>query len=391
MKITSVDIFQLQWFGLMPAWHPVVIRVNTDSGISGFGEAGLAYGSGQLGAVGSLKDLSQKIIGWDPMRIEAIWDHLYQDTFWGKGGGVVFYSAVSAIDTALWDIKGKYFKVPVYQLLGGQTRSRIRAYASQLQFGWGDHVKFLTTPDEYANAATKAVSEGYTAVKVDPFMIQEDGQLGIHDKQLLSQSEMGLFFDRVAAIRKAVGDTTDIILECHARLNVNSAIQFADKVKALNIYYMEEPNSPKNPELTKRIGAKTSIPLASGERLTTRYGFRPFLKNRSLSVVQPDLGICGGITEGKKISDMAATEDVSVQFHVCGSPIATAAALQLEAVIPNALIHEHHEISLKTPNIDSGEYRHEPKNGWFEIPNRPGIGQELSESAIEQAKIETIQ
>ena len=391
MKIISVDIFQLQWFGLMPAWHPVVIRINTDAGISGFGEAGLAYGSGGLGAVGSLKDLAHRVIGQDPLRNEAIWNELYQDTFWGKGGGVVFYSAVSAIDTALWDIKGKYFHTPVYQLLGGQTRNRIRAYASQIQFGWGKHVEFLATPKDYAQAAEKAVQEGYTALKVDPFMMQADGTFGVHDQQLLTQAQIQMYYDRIAAVRQAVGENVDIILECHARLNVDSAIKFAAKVEPLSIYYMEEPNSPMNPQLTKEIRNNVSIPLASGERLVTRYGFKPFLDERSLSVIQPDVGICGGITEAKKISDLAAIDDVSIQFHVCGSPIATAAALQLEAVSPNALIHEYHEISLKQPNIDSGKYHVEPKNGWFTIPDRPGIGQELSTQAMKEAITETIQ
>lgn len=390
MKITSVDIFQLQWRGLMPAWHPVVIRINTDVGLSGFGEAGLAYGSGRYGSAGSLKDLSKQIIGWDPMQTERIWDHLYQDTFWGKGGGVVFYAAISAIDTALWDIKGKLFNVPVYQLLGGQTRKHIRTYASQLQFGWEHHVKFLATPEEYAKAAKEAVNQGYTAVKVDPFMIQANGQLGIQDHNLLSADEIRRYYDRMTAIREAVGSDVGIILECHARLEANSAIQFANRIKDLNIYYMEEPCSPKNPELMKYIEDNVSIPLASGERITTRYGFRPFFENRSLSVVQPDLGICGGITEGKKIADMAAIYDAGVQFHVCGSPIATAATLQVEATIPNALIHEHHEISLKAPNIASGKYHYEPHNGFFDIPNRPGIGQELSEQAMSNAVVEKI-
>lgn len=390
MKITSVDIFQLQWPGLMPAWHPVVIRINTDSGISGFGEAGLAYGAGKYGSAGSLKDLATHIIGWDPMQTEHIWDHLYQDTFWGKGGGVVFYSAVSAIDTALWDIKGKYFDVPVYQLLGGECRDYIRTYASQLQFGWEKHVKFLSTPEEYANVANQVVNDGYTAIKVDPFMIQANGKFGIHDQNLLSESQIQQFYQRMAAIRNAVGPEIDIILECHARLDTNSAIQFARKIQDLNIYYMEEPCSPKNPKLMKHIEENVSIPLASGERISTRYGFQPFFENRSLSVVQPDLGICGGITEGKKIADMAAVYDAGVQFHVCGSPIATAAALQVEATIPNALIHEHHEISLKIPNIESGKYHYEPYNGVFGIPNRPGIGQELSESAMANAIVEHV-
>lgn len=391
MKITSIDIFRVKWNRQYGAWHPIMVRINTDAGISGFGEAGIFYGSGFEATIGSLKDLGKRLIGQDPTRIEAIWQQFYQGTFWGKSGGATFYAAVSALDIALWDIKGKSLNVPVYELLGGATRTRIRSYASQLQFGWEGETRYLIQPEEYADAAKRAISQAYTAVKVDPFMVDRQGHLGRRLLGMMSQADLQLNYDRIKAIRDAVGPDVDIILECHAGLDVNTAVQFVQKVAPLNIYYMEEAFSPMNPGLAAKIKEKTAIPQASGERIVTRFGFQPYLVARSLDVIQPDVAICGGISEAKKICDMAATYEVACQLHVCGTPIATAAALQVEAVLPNALIHEHHEIALKAGNQWIGKYPDEVDNGDFVIPDRPGIGQELSQAAIEKSVCETIE
>lgn len=390
MKITSIDIFQLRWFGLMPAWHPIVIRVNTDKGIQGFGESGLAYGRINEGMVGTLSDLSKVIIDRDPLQSEKIWADFYQTTFWAKGGDVVLYAAVSAIDTALWDIKGKLLNVPVYQLLGGKTRDKISAYASQIQFDWDTKVRFLKTPAEYAQVAKKVVNQGYTTIKIDPFMIQGSGKIAHATHGLLTNSMINDYYSRLKAIRHAVGPDINIILECHANLTANSAIQFIKKCHDLNLYYIEEPCSPMNPDIMNDIKDTTGAALASGERIATRFHFSSFIHSRSLNVIQPDIGICGGITEARKISDMADTNDIDVQFHVCGSPIATAVALQLEAVIPNSLIHEYHEISLKPQNIASGLYDYHPIDGYFKIPDKPGIGQALSDDAMTSAVKTTI-
>ena len=390
MKITSVDVFLLKCKKENWPWHPVVARVNTDEGISGYGEAGVAYGSAGNGALGQVQDFAKLVIGWDPMKIEAIWDHLYRDTFWGQGGGTVIFSAISAIDIALWDIKGKALNVPVYQLLGGKTHSKLRAYASQIQFGWDRQDHLLGKPAEYAEAARKAVAEGYDAVKVDPFQIDQNGRAGVRNFGLLTYDNLKLYRDRLAAIREAVGPKVDIILECHTGVDVNSAIQFGRMIEDLNIYYMEETCVPLNPPLTKKVKEKVNIPLAGGERIYARFGYRPFFEDRSLDVIQPDLCNCGGLSEGKKICDMAHTYEVAVQCHICGSPIATAAALQLEAVIPNFLIHEHHEVFLDDFNREFCLYDYQPVNGYFDIPDKPGIGQELTKETMAEADKVTV-
>lgn len=384
MKITSVDIMELKNNDRM--WRPIIVKINTDEGIYGYGEVGLAYGNAASGGFGQTKDFAELIIGMDPMKTEAIWQKLYNDTFWGQGGGGVIFAAISGIDIALWDIKGKALGVPVYQLLGGKTRDKLRTYASQIQFDWDkNEMRLLTLPKEYGEAAIKAVEDGYTAVKVDPFEVSKDGSMGYRNNGLLTYNKLKLYVDRVAAIREAVGPKIDIIIENHTGTDVNSAIQFARAVEDLNIYYEEEVCSPLNPSLTKKVKEKVNIPLAGGERIYSRWGYRPFFENGSLDVIQPDICNCGGISEVKKICDMANIYDVLVQCHICGSPITNAAALQLEAVIPNFVIHEHHAVAIKNYNIDFCEYDYQPVNGYFEIPDRPGIGQELTKKAIENS------
>jgi galactonate dehydratase len=385
MKITNIEVFCADFDKTAPN-EPIFIRINTDQGISGFGEAGVAYGNSKLGAIGQIQDFSKLIIGENPLCIEKIWEHLYKDTFWGQGGGTLIFSAISAIDIALWDIKGKALNVPVYELLGGKTRDKVRAYASQIQFGWDKNTTPLSGVEKYALAAKKAIAEGYTAIKVDPLQRDENGNKNFRNDGLLTHDKLKLCRDRLVAIRKAVGDKVDIILELHAKTDINSAFQISKWVDDLNIYYMEEPCGPLNPNLIKQLKDKVNIPLAAGERIYSRYGFRPFLENRSLDVIQPDVATCGGISEAKKICDMAKIYDVLVQPHVCGGPIAVAAAIQIEAVIPNFCIHEHHVGNLSDFSRNLGVYDDQPIDGYINVSDRPGIGQEIPSGIIEKCR-----
>ena len=175
MKITSIDIFDFAKCLNYEDCAPICIRINTDSGICGFGEVGLAYGNAHNAGIGMVKDFGQLIIGMDPLNSEAIREKLFRTTFWGMGGGTVINAGMSAIDIALWDIKGKYYKAPVYQLLGGKTNEKLRAYASQIQFDWDLEDRNMVTPEQYAEAAKKAMDQGYTAVKVDPVGVAASG------------------------------------------------------------------------------------------------------------------------------------------------------------------------------------------------------------------------
>lgn len=383
MKITSVEIFCADYDKSAPN-EPVFVRINTDEGICGFGEAGVAYGNSKLAAIGQIQDFGKLIIGENPMNIEKIWNKLQKETFWGLGGGTVIFSAISAIDIALWDIKGKLLKVPVYELLGGKVRDKVRAYASQIQFDWDKDSRPLGGVKEYGEAARKARADGYTAIKVDPLQRDEFGKKNLRNDGLLTNYKLKLCKDRLMEIRNAVGDEMDIILELHAKTDFNAALQIAKLAEELNIYYLEEPCGPLNPELMSLLKEKTNIPLASGERIYSRYGYLPFLQKRSLDVIQPDVANCGGISEAKKICDMAQIYDVLVQMHVCGGPISNAAALQIEAVIPNFCIHEYHVGNISDFTRSLGAYDDTPIDGYINIPDRPGIGQDIPEEILDK-------
>lgn len=390
MKITSVDIFCADYDKEAPN-EPVFVRINTDEGISGFGEAGVAYGNSKNAAIGQLKDFAALIVGENPMQIEKIWNKLQKETFWGLGGGTVVFSAISAIDIALWDIKGKALHAPVYELLGGKMRDEVRAYASQIQFGWDKDNKPLPGVTAFGEAARKAESEGFTAVKVDPLQRDENGKKNARNAGLLSADKLQLCRDRLVAIREAVGDEVDIILELHGKSDFNAALQIARLAQDLNILYLEEPFGPLNPDLMARFKQVCPIPLASGERIYSRYGYRPFLEARSLDVIQPDIANCGGISEGKKICDMAQIYDVLVQTHVCGGPISNAAALQIEAVIPNFCIHEYHVGNMSDFTRSLGTVDLSPVHGNIAIPEGPGLGVDIPEDIIRRCNLLTVQ
>ena len=395
MKITSVECY-LAGGGLGGF---VTVKVNTDEGISGFGEAGLAYGKCSEAAFGQCQDFAKMVIGMDPFNTEAIWEHLHRHTFWGMGGGVVVTSAMAAIDTACWDIKGKALGLPVYKLLGGKTNGKLRAYASQLQFGWrssiqaNDSLGLLYDPEDYYKVVKDAVADGYDAVKIDPvfapleprpfpeIMATQGNQIrGCYREHDLKRS-----VERIAAAREAGGPDMDIIVEIHSLLDANTAAILGKELEPYRIMYYEEPTMPCNPGVFKHIKERCSLPLATGERSYTRWGFRQFFEDRTLDIIQPDLCNTGGITETKKICDMAQVYDVGVQIHVCGGPIATAAALQVEAVIPNFVIHEEHNANLLKVFKEAGKYYYAPKDGYYEVPELPGIGQEMSEQAMATA------
>ncbi|EIE5008295.1 mandelate racemase/muconate lactonizing enzyme family protein [Salmonella enterica] len=395
MKITSVDIIDVanDFQTAVNKWRPVTVRINTDEGLSGYGEIGLAYAVGASAGFGMAKDLAKIFIGMDPMNIEQIWDKMQKKTFWGQGGGTVVSAAMSAIDIALWDLKGKIFNVPVYKLLGGKTRESIRTYASQLQFGWGKSAdkSMLTAPEQYAEAALSAVSEGFDAFKVDPLGMDEKGNWNVENFcGILSTKVIRRGYERLRAMREAVGPDVDIIVELHAFTDTTAAIQFGKVIEELGIFYYEEPVMPLNPVQMKKVADNVNIPLASGERIYTRWGYRPFFENGSLSVIQPDLGLCGGISEARKICDMAHVYDMVVQGHVCGGPLATAAALHLETVIPNFIIHELHRYALLEPSINTSMYDYQPVNGKYQVPELPGLGQELTEETLKKSYIETV-
>lgn len=382
MPIKQVTIFQLNWGQLAPIWHPVVVKVETTTGQAGWGEAGLAYGTGATGVAATIKELAPRIIGQDPWNTNAIWQDFYEHTFWAKNPGTSIYSAISALDTALWDLKARCINQPLYQLLGGCLHQKLPAYASHIEYGWGPFSRYVTTPHDFARLAKRAVDAGYLAIKVDP-VTQERGHSMIPSRHLLSPAQLDCYYQRVAAIRHAVGPHVRIIIDCHANLTRRSAQQLIQRLTPLGIDYYEELLPTIDPAQTIQLARVTGADLAVGEHLAGPQTYLSLI--RDVAVVQPDLGTCGGITAAVKIASLASANGVALQLHVCGSPIATAAALQFEAACNNFLIHEEHEINLKAANYESGRYRYQPRDGQYLVPSRPGIGQELSALAIKHA------
>ena len=385
MKITSVEVFNVHGENWNPGLDPVIIRVNTDEGLSGLGEVGLAYGVGHSAAVGMVKDLAARfVIRADPMQNEKLWENMFRGSVWGLGGGPVVYGGMSAIDEALWDIKGKALNVPVYVLLGGKINAKLRTYASQLQFRWSDEhrPKPAVKPEEYAEEALRAVSQGHTAIKVDPLMFDENGGRGWDTTKILTADQLKLIYRRMKFIRDAVGTEVDVILEVHSHLSTTTAIQVGRLLEDLNCYFYEEPVNNLDVEAMVKVAQNVKQPLAAGERLYTRWGYRKYFETRSLDIIQPDLGLVGGLTEGKKICDMAHTYGVSVQCHICGAPVAIACALQLQAAIPNFIIYEHNRHSLKKELLCLTRQELQPRDGYFFVPDDPGLGIELDDKVM---------
>lgn len=387
MKITSVEIY-VKDFETIKVSRNIFCKINTDEGVYGYGEAGVSFNTGSDSVAEMIKDYAKQIIGMDPIAHEVIWDKLFNNSYWTKGNGAVVISAISAIDIALWDIKGKALNVPIYKLLGGKFRDSVRCYASQLQFGW-DKLTPTITLDDYRKNAQIAIDRGYDAVKVDPLQFADDGNGSVTTNQnygYLDSKALKTIDDRLRVTRETVGPDVDIILELHCLTTYDTALQICKIAEKYNIMYAEEALDTLMPELTKLLSQKTTVPLANGERTYLREGFLPFMKDRSLALIQPDLGICGGLTEGKKIADLAKTYNVGVQAHTCGTAISTAAALHFEASIPNFTIHETHIAAIYEEYNEFANIRFVPENGKLKIPEGPGLGIELTENAFKNCK-----
>ncbi len=388
MKITKVEVFRLQADPAFAHNRPIGCRIFTDAGIVGHGEAGIAYRVGGSGAFGALCDLSRMIIGKDPMDIEMIWETFRKTTFWAMSPGALMYAAMSAIDIALWDIKGKYFNVPVYMLLGGKFRTKLRAYASQLQGGWGNIYEgkeniWCKTPEDYATNARIAVDEGYDALKYDFFDRDADGKPlpFFATTGIIPNAEIDRIERNIKAVRDEVGYGVDIIMENHSRTDALGALQLAQLAEKYRMMAFEEPNPPTIATL-EYIAQHTNVPLANGERIFSRWGYADYFKRNLIQLAQPDVANTGGITETKKICDMAHAFDVGIQVHVAGSPLVTNVALQIEACIPNFIIHEHHVCNRMSNAIGLTIYNDQPVNGYFDIDDRVGIGNEWDPEAI---------
>lgn len=359
MIITRVETFLVP-----PRW--LFVRVDTDEGIVGWGEPVV---EGRAETVRTAVDqLSELLIGTDPLRIEDHWQLMTKGSFYR--GGPILSSAVSGLDQALWDIAGKALGVPVHQLLGGHVRDRIRVY------GWvgGDD------PSEVRDAIAERLESGLTAVKMNA-----SGRM----PALASSSDLGAVVARVAAAREVLGPDRDVALDFHGRFTLADARRVAPLLEPLHPLFIEEPVVPENSHLIGQMVSSTTVPIATGERLYSRQEFLPVLQS-GIAVAQPDLSHAGGITEVRKIASLAEIFNVQLAPHCPLGPIALAACLQVGFATPNYLIQElsvgiHYNEGADVLDyvVDASPLRF--TDGYIERLTAPGLGIDIDEAAVRAA------
>lgn len=373
MKITDVKTYVVS-----AGWRNLVfLQVYTDEGITGVGECTPTYGVGTLAVEGVVEELvEQCVIGQDPFDIEKLWGLMYRKSFWGRGGGPYITSGMSGIEEALWDIVGKTVRAPVYKLLGGRCRDKLRVYANTWYSG-------CRKPEDYAKAAVKVVKDGFTALKFDPFRVTGPFDPSKITGRLIGRVHERKVLERVRAVRDAIGDDVDMAIEVHGGLGTHAAIRIGKKLEKFDPLFYEEPVAPGNVDAMAKVASNVNIPIAAGERLYTKYGFREYIVKQALDIIQPDVGLAGGILESKKISAIADAYYIPIAPHNATGPVATAAAIQLDFCTPNFLIQEifpydpawHYELVDDAPEKAV-------KNGYIKAPTKPGLGVKLNEEEI---------
>lgn len=357
-----MKIGRIETFYVAPRW--LFVRIESDDGAVGWGEASL---EGHAEAVdGAFEALRDRFVGADPFRIEDIWQVGYRSGFYR--GGPVLMSALSGLDQALWDLKGRALNLPVWQMLGGRVRDKIRAYA------WigGDR------PNEIAEAAKARAGQGFSAVKMNA--TPEMDWIGTPR----------LFDDVLDRVQAAQAAGVDVGLDFHGRVHRPLAKQLAKVLEPLGLLFIEEPLLSENPEGLRQIAGLTSIPIALGERLYSRWDFKPFFESGAVDIIQPDLSHAGGITEVRKIAAMAEAYDIAVAPHCPLGPLALASCLQVAACAPNVAIQEmslgiHYNVGADLFSYCGDRKQLTPADGYLAIPAGPGLGVDIDEDAVRES------
>ena len=362
MKVTQVECLPVH-----PGWRKniVFVRIETDAGIIGWGESYSQYDRDR--AVGAqVEELGRYLVGRDPFQIRHFLQIAFDD-YSQRRGSLEFFCAVSGIEAALWDIVGKATEQPVYNLMGGPVRKKIRVYAN----GWS----FKTSsPDDFARAAEKTVAAGFTALKFDP--------LPRPWRTFIPHAHIKHSVSVLRAIRDAVGPDVELLLDLHRRLAPVHAIDFAKAVEEFRPYWLEEPCQVENIDALAEVRAATTIPVVTGEAAYGRAGFREVLRRRVADYINPDVANCGGILELVQIAGMAESEMVAVSPHNYNSTMmALNATVHASAVMPNFIITEYF---LPFEEFGRKLTRNSliPRDGYIELPDAPGLGLEVDENAV---------
>ena len=360
MKITSVKAIPASHtttrVGVSVARNYVFVKIETDDGLTGWGEATC----GPLSVATMVDEFGEVIIGQNPMEIEKLWQTLYHH--FHVRGGIVQMSAISGIEIALWDIKGQALGVPVYELLGGKIRDKIWTYGR-----WDG-----LTPEAAVDNAMFHVEQGLTALKGDPFE---------HRGIFIDKASEDLAVAKMRAVRDAVGDEVELFVEVHGRLAPSDAIRVANRLEEFRPFFYEEPVPPQNLEALKKVSDNVNIPIATGERLLTKFDFADLLPLQAVDLIQPDVVQAGGILELKKIAAMAEAYYVGFQPHNPYGPFCTIAALHLDASTPNFLIQEG-GIHPWFQDATIGDFPVQ-KDGYFGVPTGIGLGVAMDEDWLQ--------
>ena len=368
MKITAIQT--LVCHARMRNW--VFVKVLTDQpGLWGWGEATLEWHTRAV--VGAIEDVSHLILGEDPTRIEHLWQMMYRQHFW-HGNGIVRGTSISGIDIALWDILGKIHGVPCHKLWGGPVRDYVRLYC---HLGGGKMEDFYqTSPDNarrFADLAKRAVADGFTAFKA--MAVPET--MPLEGLQPIRNAE-----GCVKAMREAVGDGVDIMVDCHARPSPGMGLQFARALEPYGLYFLEEPCWP---EVMASIQRAVKTPIATGERLVGVYAFRDLLEKRAASVLQPDITHCGGLSEARRVAALAEAFRVAMAPHNPQGPVSTAASLEFGFATPSYIICEsvHSDVAWRADVVSEG-FCVEEKGRLVRPNQKPGLGVEINEQEVKK-------
>jgi galactonate dehydratase len=355
VKITRLEILTAD-LGRVYAF----VKLHTDEGLCGVGEPSCVGKERAL--VGAVQDLEPYLIGAHPFAIERLWNYMYRTAIWR--GGPVLMAALSGVEHALWEIKAKALGVPVWELLGGRVRDRVEVYA------W-IHGR---EAESYAEDAQRRLEEGFRTVKFTPF---EGTGLGYNLEHGRRAEE------RVKAVRQAVGEGVGLAIDAHGLLNPVNAVEMARRLEPYGIMFYEEPVLPESADALAQVRRQCRLPIATGERLFTRYAFRELLVKEAVDVIQADVGNAGGILEVYKIAAMAEAFYASMAPHNPWSPLSTAISLHLDAVIQNFLIQEIPTAGAPPERAQLlREQIEKPREGYLEIPSGPGWGVNLDEDFI---------
>jgi len=369
LRITDLRTAQVSVHGLQ-----VHVRVYTDEGIYGQGEATDAA----VGAVPLIREFKQYLIGQDPLNVDYLFEALRTSGIFAGAQAGQYVTALSGVEIALWDLAGKALGLPIYQLLGGKMRDRIRMYCDMGLPSSGDP---RTQED-----MQRAKDLGLTAVKTD-IDDEKDPLRWDAMNRTASNAEIDNMVKRVALVRQSFDQRVDVAADMHGRYDLTTAKRVACELESFKLLWLEEPLPPENVDALRDVRESTRTPIACGENLFLRHGFREILEKRAADIIEPDIQKCGGLLEARKIADMAHTYYVPVAPHCVVSPVGTMASCHVCAAIPNFLILEWHwlkRLRLWRDFVKEGEIISE---GFIAVPNRPGIGVEMNEEAARSARV----